>query len=200
MKTKAAAALFASYKTSRAIPCVPPFRRDFMIQNTLDAGVRRIDYHPVVALDDRVIRTDTISIERDDGRYVIDFVDARPQDDRGTHGLVQLGFELGCAGILALTAADMVREPLLSAARQVWHYSDVSLSAGDRAQVLEALEDEGPVPLRALQGLVATRRDPAHVVYALACEGSVAIDLHGGLDGRTIVRGATFGLSRRCAT
>jgi hypothetical protein len=200
MKKKTAAALFVSFKTSRAIPGILPYRRDFMIQATLDAGVRRIDYHPVVALDDRVIRTETVAVERDDGRYVIDFVDARPLDDPQAEGLLQLGFELGCSGILAVTAADMAREPILSAAREVWHYSGVTLHAGDRAQVLEALDEEGPVPLRALQGLVCTRRDPVHVVYALACEGSVAIDLQAGLDGRTIVRGATFGLSRRCAT
>jgi len=77
MKTKPAAALFASFKTSRAIPCSRPHRRDLLIQSTLDAGVRAIEYHPMVVLDDHVIRTDAIVLDRDDGFFAIDFVDAR---------------------------------------------------------------------------------------------------------------------------
>lgn len=194
MKTKPAAALFASFKTSRAIPCVRPLRRDFMIQSTLDAGVRAIEYHPMVVLDDHAIRTDAIVVDRDDGRFVIDFVDARPLEDRRAEGLLQVGFEQRCSGIIAVTAADIGREPLLSAARQVWFHASMTVTADDRAQILDAIDREGPVPLRALHGLVATRRDPAQVVYAMACEGSVAIDLRAGLDGRAIVRGGSLGL------
>lgn len=171
-----------------------------MIQATLDPSVRRIEYHPMIVIDDRAIGTEAIVVDRDDGKYVIDFVDARPPQDPQGEGVLQIGFDRCCSGIIAVTAADMGREPLLSAAREVWHYADVSLHAGDRAQVLEALDEEGPLPLRALHGLVATRRDPVHIVYALACEGSLAIDLRAGLDGRTIVRGATFGLNRRYGT
>lgn len=193
---KPIAALFVSFKTSRAIPCTPPLRRDFMIQTTLDAGVRRIDYEPSVVLDHRMVRTEAIVVDRDDGRYPVDFVDARPPEDPHGEGVLQLGFELGCSGILAVTAADVGREPLLSAAREVWRHSAIAVNACDRAQILEALEQEGPVPLRSMNGLVDTRRDPTEVVYALACEGSVAIDLSGGLHGRAIVRGGDVGLIR----
>ncbi|WP_028133523.1 hypothetical protein [Bradyrhizobium japonicum] len=200
MKTKNAAALFASFKTSRAIPCARPLRRDFMIQSTFDAGVRAIEYHPMVVLDDHVIRTDAVLVDRDDGRYVVDFVDARPPGDPEAAGLLQLGFEQDSSGILSVTTADVGREPLLSAAREVWRHSTIAVSAGDRAQVLEALEQEGPIPLRAFAGLVATRRYPIEVVYALACEGSVGIDLTCGLDARAIVRCGDLGLSRRYGT
>ncbi|AWO87536.1 hypothetical protein [Bradyrhizobium diazoefficiens] len=194
MKTKNAAALFVSFKTSRAIPCARPFRRDFMIQSTLDAGVRAIEYHPMVVLDDHVIRTDAIVVDRDDGRYAIDFVDARPLEDPRAEGLLQIGFEQRCSGIIAVTAADVGLEPRLSAARQVWFHAGMTVTADDRAEVLDALDREGPVPLRSLQALAATRRDPAQVVYALACEGSVSVDLRAGLDGRAIVRGGSLGL------
>lgn len=193
MKKKTVAALFVSFKTSQAIPCARPLRRDFMIQSTLDAGVRRIEYHPMVALDDRAIKADAIVLDRDDGRYAIDFVDARPLDDPRAEGLLQLGFEQECSGIIAITAADIGREPRLSAAREVWFHADMTVTADDRAQVLDALDREGPVPLRALHGLVATRRDPAQVVYALACEGSVSVDLRTGLGDRAIVRGGGLG-------
>jgi hypothetical protein len=186
--------LFVSFKASRAIPVRSPLRRDFMIQSTLDAGVRAIEYHPMVVLDDDVIRTDAIVVDRDDGRYVIDFVDARPLDDPHAEGLLQIGFEQRCSGIMAVTAADVGIEPRLSAARQVWSHVGMTVTTDDRAEVLDALDREGPVPLRSLQVLAATRRDPAQVVYALACEGSVSIDLRGGLDGRAIVRGGSLGL------
>ncbi|MBJ7405436.1 MAG: hypothetical protein JHD07_19865 [Bradyrhizobium sp.] len=197
---KKSAALFVSFKTSQAIPSSRLFRRDFMIQSTLDSGVRRIGYHPIVVHDDRAIRAEALVIDRDDGRYAVDFVDARPPEDARGEGLLQLAFEQGCSGILAITSAEAGREPLLSAAREVWRHSAVMVNAGDRAQVLHALEQEGPIPLRALEGLVATRRDPISVAYALACEGSAAIDLSGGLDGRTMVRGGALGLGLRFGT
>lgn len=188
MKKKPPANLFVSFKTSRAVPCIRPLRRDFMIQATLDAGVRRIDYHPSVALDGRAVRVDALVLQRDDGRFAVDFVDERPLEDPRGEGLLQLGFEWGCTGILAIAAADVRREPRCSAARAVWRFAAVNVSAGDRAQVLDALDREGPVPFRALDGLVATSRGVAEVVYALAAEGSVTLDLAGGLDGRSVVR------------
>ncbi|MCK1298472.1 hypothetical protein IVB33_08240 [Bradyrhizobium sp. 24] len=191
---KAAAALFASFKTSRAIPCSRLHRRDFMIQSTLDAGVRAIEYHPMVVLDDHVIRTDAIVLDRDDGRFAIDFVDARPPEDPRAEGLLHIGFEQRCSGIIAVTAADVGREPRLSAAREVWFHAGMTVTADDRAHVLDALDREGPVPMRSLQALAGTRRDPAQVVYALACEGSLSIDLRRGLEGRAIVRGGGLGL------
>jgi hypothetical protein len=188
MKNRPAANLFVSFKTSRAIPCARMLRRDFMIQATLDAGVRRIDFHPMVALDDHMIQSETIVVDRDDGRYAIDFVDARPESDPLAEGLLQLAFEERCTGIMTVKASDVRSEPRLSAAREVWRHADVNINAGDRAQVLDALDHEGPVPLRSLDGLTTTSRNVTTVVYALACEGSVSIDLSAGLDGRAIVR------------
>ncbi|MDX3968264.1 MAG: hypothetical protein QHD01_16900 [Bradyrhizobium sp.] len=194
---KAASALFVSFKSARAIPCARPLRRDFMIQSTLDPGVRRIDFHPAVALDDRPIRTDAIVLHRDDGRFVVDFVDARLPEDPQGEGLLQIAFRQECAGIFAITAPDVGREPRMSAAREVWRHSIIAVNSNDRAQVLDALDREGPVPLRAFDGLVATSRDCEEVVYAMACEGSVDIDLSAGLDdGRAIVSGGSLGL--RC--
>ncbi|MCG6205831.1 hypothetical protein LPW26_14360 [Rhodopseudomonas sp. HC1] len=197
---KPSAALFVSFKTAQAIPSARPRRRDFLIQSTFDVGVRRIDFHPTVVVDDRVVRTDAIVVHRDDGRFVVDFVDARIPEDPQGEGLMHLGFALECSGILAVTTVDVLREPRLSAARSIWRHAWIPLAADDRAQVLDALEAEGPIPLRALDGLVATRRDPLMVVYALACEGSIALDLTSGLDGRTLVRGTGYGLCRRFGT
>jgi len=64
------------------------YRQD-RIQSTFDAGVRRIDFRPTVALDDHVIPTEAIVVDRDDGRYAIDFVDARPEGDPLGEGLLQ---------------------------------------------------------------------------------------------------------------
>lgn len=86
----------------------------------------------------------------------------------------------------------------MSAAREVWRRSTIAVNANDRAQILDALDQEGPVPLRAFDGLVATSRDCEEVVYAMACEGSIDIDLSAGLDdGRAVVSGGLRGMRLR---
>jgi hypothetical protein len=197
---KLAATLFVSFKTSLAIPAGHPLRRDFLIQSTLDGRVRRIDYHP--AADGRVTGTDAIVIDRDDGRFAIDFINARPEGDPPGEGLLRFAFDENCSGILTVKAADIRREPRLTSAREVWRFATMTVDGADRAEVLGALDAEGPIPVRALEGLISTRRDMLAVVYALACEGSVSLDLHTGLDGRTIVRAgiacASSGLRLHC--
>lgn len=196
--------MFVSFKTARAIPVRDSVRRDFLIQATLDPCVRRIDYHPTAVVFDRSARADALVLHRDDGRFAVDFVEARPAEDPHGEALLQLAFDEKCSGLLALTEAAVRREPLFSSAREVWRYAAVRINASDRAQVVDALEAEGPVPLRALDGLVNTSRDVVEVIYALACEGSVTLDLRAPLDDRAIVRagitGAAGGLHLRYGT
>lgn len=180
--------LFVSHKTMRAIPVRNAIRRDFMIQATLDPGVRRIEYHPTAWASDRCVPVDALVLHRDDGRFAVDFVEARPAADPNGEALLQLGFEEKCSGLLAVTDSDVRRDPLFSSAREVWRHATININAADRSQIVDALETEGPVPLRALEGLVNTRRDTVEVVYALACEGSVILDLRAPLGDRAIVR------------
>jgi hypothetical protein len=180
--------LFVSFKATGAIPVGSNGRRDLLIQATLDGGVRRIEYHPTTSVLGQTVRADAMIFDRDDGRFAIDHVGARQPNDPEQDALLHLAFEQKCSGLLEVTDADIRREPQFTSARKVWQYAAMRISVDDRAQIIGALEMEGPVPIRALDGLVDTSRDTGEVVYALACEGSVTLDLRVPLDDRSIVR------------
>jgi hypothetical protein len=139
--------LFVSFKATRALPIRNALRRDFMIQATLDPGVRRIDYHPTTVVLDRVVGVDALILHRDDGRFAVDFVDTRSAEAPDGEALLQLAFDEKCSGLLAITEADVRREPLFTSAREVWRRAAVKINTADRAQIVDALEAEGPVPL-----------------------------------------------------
>ncbi|MCS3498274.1 hypothetical protein M2189_002768 [Bradyrhizobium japonicum] len=189
--------LFIGYKASRAIPIRDNLTRDFLIQSTLDGDVHRIEYQNNVIIDERIVAADGIIVERFDGRYAVDIVDARPSHDPAAEALTQLAFARRCHGIIELRAADVRAEPRCSAAREVWSHRGVRVHADDRAGVLETLESEGPVGLAQLAESVAMRGEARAVIYALACDGAVELDLSGGLADEMIVRSGYFGPAAR---
>jgi hypothetical protein len=180
--------LFVGFKTARAIPLNSNVRRDYLIQSTLDPAVRHIEYHPTLRIDDSIQQIDALIIDSDFGRLAIDLVDARPTCDPATEGLMHLAFSEGCSGIQVVTEADVRREPRFSTAREVWRHRHVSVHTDDREAVLAVLDQEGPIPIRSLGGLIHTRRDIETVVYCLACDGSLSLDVAQGLDDRTVIR------------
>ncbi|MBR0999312.1 MULTISPECIES: hypothetical protein [Bradyrhizobium] len=185
--------LFISHKASRAIPFTSTVTRDLLIQATLDGDVRRVEYQNKVIIDERIVPVQGIIVERFDGRFAIDIVDARPVHDPVAEALTQLAFARKCHGIIEINAADVHAEPRCSAARDVWSHHAVRVHADDRAAIREALEIGGPVGLAQLIGSVATRGDARAVVFALACEGAVELDLHDGITEDLIVRSGHTG-------
>lgn len=180
--------LFVGPKTNCAVPVRDVSHRDFLIQSSLDGCVRRIEYHPALRVDDGIVRVDALIVDSDEGRHAVDFVDARPDCDPMADHLLHLAFSEGCGGIMEVTADDIRREPRFSSARNVWRHRDTRIHTDDRVEVLGALENEGPVPIRSLHGLTATSRDVSDVVFALACSGELEIDLRRPLNDRMIVR------------
>jgi hypothetical protein len=180
--------LFVTPKSPRAIPAADQMRRDFLIQSSLDAGVRRIEYHPAMRVGDRIVPVGAFILDSDSGRHAVDFVDARLAHDPIGEYLMELAFNEGCTGLMYVTGDDIRREPRFSVSRDVWRHHKVDVHTADRAEIVGALEMEGPLQLRALAGLVDTRRDMREVVCALACAGDVEIDLHESLGARTMVR------------
>jgi len=197
-KNKANSNLFVGPKSLRAIPLNHPLTRDLLIQSTLDPTVRRIEYHSSLAVDDNIVPVDAIVLTRDDGRFAVDVVDARPQRDVDAEGLLLLAFERDCTALLQIATSDIRAEPLFSNAREVWRHRDVTVNYEDRMQVLDALYAEGPFALGDLDRLVSTRADAMAVVFALACECTVELDLRHDLGEHTIVR-AGVGQARSMA-
>lgn len=179
---------FVTFKSARALPVISHLVRDFMIQSALDSTVRSIDYIPTFRLDDGMVPVNAIILDRDDGKFVIDMVDVHAAGEVDPEGFLALAFELDCTGIIAVLPADIRREPRFSSAREVWGHHTLRIHPNDRTQVLDALEAEGPIPLRALEGLVSTRDDAVAVAKAMACEGTLDLDLRLPLNGRSIVR------------
>jgi hypothetical protein len=185
--------LFIGFKANRAIPVHNIPTRDFLIQATLDADVHRIEYQSRLTVDERILLVDGIIVERFDGRYAVDIVDGRRPHDLVAEALTHLAFAHRCHGIIALSAADLRVEPRCTAAREVWSHRAVRIHADDRTEILESLESGGPVGLAQLASSVCTRGDARAVIYALACDGAVELDLRNGLGADTAVRAGNLG-------
>jgi hypothetical protein len=186
--------LFIGFKASRAIPIRDNLTRDFLVQSTLDGGVCRIDYQPGAPTDEGIIPRGTIILERFDGRFAIDIaVEARPAYDAATESLLDVAFARNCAGIIVVDAADILSEPHCSSAREVWSHRTVRVHGDDRAQILETLESEGPTKLARLEEMVVTRGDARATIYAMACEGTIELDLRSGLGRDAVALPGRFG-------
>jgi hypothetical protein len=132
MKTKN---LFIGFKSRRAIPVRHGLIRDFLVQSTLDGGVCRIDYQPVPRADDGIVPRGTIVVERSDGRFAVDIVlDGRPACGQAAEALLEVAFARQCSGIMVIGANDIMAEPRLSSAREVWNYRNMRIHADDRAR------------------------------------------------------------------
>lgn len=185
--------IFISHKASRAIPFTSTLTHDYLIQATLDSDIARIEYQSSVIIDERIVSAGGIIVQRFDGRYAVDLVHARPTNDPAAEALTQLAFARGCHGIIEVTAADVRAEPRCSAAREVWSHRTVRMHADDRAEILETLERDGPIGLAQLVGSVATRGEARALIYALASEGALELDLHRGIADDLIVRSGCTG-------
>lgn len=114
--------LFVSAKTSTAIPARRELVRDTLVQTSLDPAVRSIEFIPTARVGATPVELNAIVIHRDDGRFYLDVVAARPLRDFEDEGLVLIALqELGLAPI-TLTAADIKREPRFANSRLVWSY------------------------------------------------------------------------------
>jgi hypothetical protein len=186
--------LFIGFKACRAIPVHDNLTRDFLIQSTLDGGVCRIDYQPAPPADEGIVTRGTIILERSDGRFAIDLVvEARPVYDTAAETLLDVAFARNCDGIIVVDASDIMSEPRCSSAREVWSHRTMRVHGDDRAQILETLESEGPTKLARLKEMVVTHGDARATVYAMACEGTIELDLRSGLGRDAMALTGRFG-------
>jgi hypothetical protein len=169
--------LFLSAKTSTAIPARCGLLREALVQASLDAKVRSIEYLASAVVASEPIDLDAIVLRRDDGRFLLDVVPARrvrgPKDDRSAASAVA---ELGLTH-LTVTAEDIAREPRCGNARLVWSYNGIRVPVELRLAIVKTLMDEGPMHLGRLLETVRSEHDPAPALMALACADTVELDL-----------------------
>jgi hypothetical protein len=169
--------LFISSKTSTAIPARHALVRDALVQATLDPQVRSLEFIPSASVDAAQVALRAIVITRDDGRFYLDVVEARPVRDVETEGLALIALDrLGLAR-LTLTGADIKREPRFANARAVWEHRMHPVGISLRFRILTVLQEEGPLPLGCLLKQIRATRDPAPAVLALACSDLIELDL-----------------------
>jgi hypothetical protein len=172
-----AAQLFISAKTRTAIPTRCSLVRDALIQATLDPAVRTIEFIASARVHQAQVELNAIVLGRDDGRYLLDVVPARPLRDLEREGLALLALDhLGLPSIV-LTAADIQREPRFANSRLVWSHRLAPVGLIMRMRVLQVLLDDGPMTLGRLLSTIRSDRDPSPAIMAMACSNLLELDL-----------------------
>jgi hypothetical protein len=169
--------LFISAKTSTAIPAKSLLVRHALISASLDPTVRSIDYVASARVETAPVKLNTIVIGRDDGRYFLDIVEARPLRDIDTEGLAQIALrDLGLIP-LTITREDIEREPRFTNSKLVWEYRMHPVGISLRMRVLGILSEDGPMTLARLLAAIQSDRDPSPAIMALACSDLIELDL-----------------------
>jgi hypothetical protein len=169
--------LFISAKTCTAIPTRCAHLRDALIQASLDPVVRSIEFIAAARVRATSIDLNAIVLERDDGRYLLDVVPARPLRDVEHDGLALIALEeLGLPSIV-LTTAEIQREPRFANARLAWSHRSLTVGISLRMHILQVLSDDGPMMLGNLLDAVRSDRDPIPAIMALACANMIELDL-----------------------
>jgi hypothetical protein len=169
--------LFISAKTSTAIPARHPLVLDALVQTTLDPQVRALEFIPTATVGTSPVALKAIVVVRDDGRFHLDVVEARPVRNIETEGLALLALDRLGLIPLTLTAADIKREPRFGNSRLVWSYKLHPVGIGLRMRVLQVLLDDGPMTLARLLSSIRSERDPSPAIMAMACSSLIELDL-----------------------
>jgi hypothetical protein len=176
-RAAASGSLFISAKTSTAIPSRNLLVRHALIEASFDPTVRSIDYIAAVRVGTTSVKLNAVVIVRDDGRYFLDIVEARPLRDIDAEGLAQIALrELGLTP-LTVTRADIEREPRFTNSKIVWEYRMHPVGISMRMRVLRILNDDGPMSLGRLLSSIRADRDPTPAVLAMACSALIDLDL-----------------------
>ena len=169
--------LFVSAKTTAAIPAPHPLVRDALVLASLDPQVRSLEFIQTATVEAAQVALKAITIIRDDGRFYLDVVEARPVRDVEAEGLALIALDRMGLAPLTLTASDIRREPRFTDARAVWEYRTHPVGIALRLKILTVLQEDGPMPLGCLLKQIRATRDPAPAVMAMACSDLIEIDL-----------------------
>jgi hypothetical protein len=168
---------FVSAKTTAVVPVKCCFVWDALVLASLDPSVRRIDYLRWSQVRSAPVNVDAIVLVRDDRRFLLDVVPARPVRDLDAEGLVLIALSALDLPTLYLRAEDIRREPLLSNSRRVWSYRMHPVGITMRTKVLSRLRKAGPMALSALITAICSDRDEVPAIMAMACANLVELDL-----------------------
>jgi hypothetical protein len=167
--------LFVSVKAATPIPVQHPAVRDALIQVSLDRRVRSISYVAGAIVASKEIDLGAIVVDRDDGRFFLDVVEARRIRDLDDEGLALIKLaELGLKPWI-ISAQQLRLEPHFTNAQFVWLYNGHRVPRELRKRILGALRDREQMTLGELEQSVGS--DPSIDVMALVCADQLELDL-----------------------
>jgi hypothetical protein len=169
--------LFTSAKTTAAIPFTHSLVGDALVQAALDPAIREIEFIPTVTCHDKVVALEAIVFHGDAGRQVLDIPGVRPLRSVDDEGLALLAADQLGLPALRMTAADIRRQPRAANSSLVWNCRHTRVQISDRVRLLQALSEDGPMPLARLSSEVRWALDPVATVLAMACLDLVELDL-----------------------
>jgi hypothetical protein len=169
--------VFISAKAATAIPVAHQLVRDALIQAALDPEVRAIEFIPTVTAFEQIIALDAIVFRTADGRQVLDIPEARPLRSIDDEGLALLAADQLGLPALTITTADIRRQPRAANSSLVWNCRYLRIQASDRVRVMQALSEDGPMPLIRASAEVRWSIDPIAAVLGMACLDLVELDL-----------------------
>jgi hypothetical protein len=168
---------FQSAKTLAPIPVARPLIRTALIQFTLDANVRRIEFVSSVAVQRETIALDSIVLMGEDGAELLEFPEVAATRDLDETGLVLLAIEQLQLPTRRVTFADIKSEPRAANCQMVWACRHWPVMVDDRIRVLDVLGEEGPLPLSRAAAVMRFSRGAISAVLALVCADLIEIEL-----------------------
>jgi hypothetical protein len=167
--------LFASAKTATQIPVTHPLVREALVQASLNSSVLSIGCVAASASGSGL--AEMILFTQEDGEYYLDIV------PRHAAQLTELGEEARrvCSAMnlrpLVITEQEIMSQPRLDNARQVWTCAHLRVAASLRLQISDVLAEDGPTSLRTLLSSLRSSSDPLPAVFAMVCGNELEIDL-----------------------
>jgi hypothetical protein len=169
--------VFSTPKTASAIPTTSALHRDLLIQSTLDPTVRSIEFVWRVHHGDQSAPANTLLLHRDDGRFLLDIIGARPERDPDEEEALFLGLKSEGVQLLEVEPSDIRREPRFTNARRIWNQRENCPSPRDRQRLLDTLHEHGPLSIGDLEDFANATADVEVSVCSLACNDLVSVDL-----------------------
>jgi hypothetical protein len=143
---------------------------------SLDPKVCSLSYLATAVVASEQVDLSAIVVQCDDGRFLLDVVEARRIRNLEDEGLALIALaELGLKPWV-ISRKELRREPRYTNAQFVWLYNGHRVARALRKRILRALDKES-MQLGELERSVRSDRDPFPDVMAMVCSDELELDM-----------------------
>ncbi|WGD53223.1 hypothetical protein QA641_04665 [Bradyrhizobium sp. CB1650] len=173
-------------KATSAIPAGSANFENLVVQFSVSASVRSFEFLASLPVFGTRVAVEMLVATRHDGRFAYELVDEMPVRDVDTEGLLLIALQQRGIRLVEVDAFRLNAEPEATNRALIWRCRDRPVESRVKRAVEAALIQHGPLPARTL-GSILELPDPLPTLCALACQGTVGLDLSHKLNGRTRV-------------